>query len=648
VRRIQPILLLAALVTPHSAAAQDRLPPILSQTVSRHDWETGAAGDVRFGRAALVDAPDGTRLDVRGLHATLPAIRRPSMAGFTPSFSGNSLLVSDFARGNRTPLGGYFGTFQRSPSVAYATVDRMSDGRRALELTCHNQAAGFCGLWIQLYDFEVAPDARRYLDARPFSTMSFWIRGREGGERLLLKVADAEWEQREDAVPLGEVSEFLATGRVDTIWQRAVVPMDRLPSGIRRDRLAMVTFDVTAQSTTTIELGPMAFSIAPNSLPALPAREADLPPSDLVRHKATWVWNTAELLDAPEQCAPLLDFLEREGFDRAFLQLPGVPGRQRLPGELAIDTDAMRPLLAAFTSRGMLVYALDGYARYALPEFHAGVLATIEHVAQYNEQVLPHERFHGVRYDIEPYLLPAFHGSGRARLLAGLLDLTAASVERAHAGGLVYGADLPFWYDQLSDDTYERVTVEFNGVEKPVSEQLIDLVDDVAIMDYRTTAYGADGTIRHGSGELEYAAARRKSVFIALETFDLPDEVLVDFRGEPRTSLPASPPTDAIVVLGSRRDSIYVAFVPEPSAGRASLDALTQWVEGHQLDPQQVWWWPVSARVEVPARKITFADLGPELLDDVMRATAEEFRRYESFVGFAVHHAQSYRALTGR
>jgi len=642
------LLLFAVLVCPRSAGAQDPSPPILSHTVSRHDWDIGAAGDVRFGSMALVAAGGRVRLEVRRLRTTLPPVRRPSMVGFSPAFSGNSLLVSDFGSSNRTPLGGYFGTFQRAPSVAYATVDRMSDGRRALELTCHQQAPGFCGLWIQLYDFEVAPDTRRYLDARVFSTLSFWIRGREGGEPLLLKVADAEWEQREDAVPIGDVSEFLAGGRIDTVWQRAVVPMDRFPSGIHRDRLAMITFDATARGTTTVELGPVAFSLARDSLPALPSPAAGPQPSDLFRHKATWVWNTAELIEAPEQCTALLDFLEHEGFDNVFLQLPGVPGRQHLPGELVIDTDAMRPLIAAFAARGMRVYALDGYARYPLPEFHAGVLATIEHVAQYNEQVLPHERFHGVRYDIEPYLLPAFHGPGRARLLAGLLELTAASVEHAHAGGLVYGADLPFWYDQLSGDTYERVTVEFNGVEKPVSEHLIDLVDDVAIMDYRTTAYGADGTIRHGSGELEYAAARRKSVFIALETFELPDEVLVEFRGEPRPGIPASPPTRAIVVLASRRDSIYVAFVPEPSAGRATLDALTQWVEGHRLDPQRVWWWPLSSRVEVPAAKVTFANLGPELLDDVMRATAEEFRQYESFVGFAIHHAQSYRALTGR
>ncbi|MDH3455686.1 MAG: hypothetical protein OER90_02490 [Gemmatimonadota bacterium] len=645
--RSRHFLLLTALVHPTCVAAQDTPPPILSQAVSRHDWEISGVGAVRFGRVALVDAVDGARLELRRLGETAPTSQRPSMESVRPNFSGNNLIVSDFAQGNRTPLGGYFGTFQRQPSIAHGTVGQMSDGRRALELTCHHQAAGFCGLWVQLYDFEAPPEGRRYLDARAFSTMSFWIRGRQGGERVLLKVADAVWEQREDALPIGDVSEFLPTGRMDTEWQQAVIPMDRLPSRIRRAMLAMIAFEATAAGTTIVEVGPMAFSLTPDSLPPLPQREDTDRPTGLL-HKATWVWNTAELVDAPDRRTSLLGFLEQEGVDHVFLQLTGVPGRPSLPGELAIDADAMRPLVAAFTARGIRVYALDGYARYALPEFREGVLATIDHVAQYNRRVLPHERFYGVRYDIEPYLLPAFHGPNRARLLTGLLELTAASVERAHAAGLVYGADIPFWYDALSEETQEPVTVEFGGAVKPVSEHVIDLVDDVAIMDYRTTAYGADGIVRHGSAELRYAATRGKSVFIALETFALPDETLLDFRGEPNVGQPAAFLPEPMVVVAAGTDSIYVALLQEPAAGNTPPEALEHWIAQHQLDPRMLWWWPVSKRVHVPAGKITFANHDPHLLDQVMRATTEEFRRYDSFAGFAIHYAQSYRALLGR
>jgi hypothetical protein len=566
------------------------------------------------------------------------------MESVAPPPVGNNFVVSDFAEGNRTPLGGYFGTFQRQPSSAQAVVGRLTDGRRALELTCHHEDTGFCGLWIQLYDFEAPPDARRYFDGRAFSTVSFWIRGRDGGEQVLFKVADAEWEQREDALPVGPVTEFLPTGRVDTIWQQAVVPIGRFPPRIRRATLAMLSFEVTEPGTSSIALGPVAFSLSPDSLPVLPEPTAAADSLQSV-HKATWVWNTAELFNDSARRNELLGFLDRDGFDRVFLQLPGIPTVPSEPGELRIDTEAMRSLIAAFTERSMQVYALDGYALYALPEFHAGVLATVDHVVRYNQQVLEHERFFGVRYDIEPYLMPAFHGPDRASVLEGLLQLTAASGVRAHAGGLVYGADIPFWYDALSEETYEPVTVEFDGAAKPVSEHIIDLVDDVAIMDYRTTAHGADGTVRHGTGELEYAASQHKSVFIALETFELPDEVLLDFRGAPEAGFPDTLPAEPIVAVVSSGDSLHVAYLAAEPGRR---DTMRSWLSRHALDAQRLLWWPVSRRVEVPADKITFAGHDAERLDQVMRATAEEFQRYPSFAGFAIHYAQSYMELVGR
>lgn len=646
-RRISSLLLLAALALPQLLSAQGTSPRLLSRAFPRQDWEISDIGDVRFGRVAVVEALEGPHLELRRLLNQAPASPSSDMKGHTPPFDGNSLMVSDFARGNRTPLGGYFGTFQRMPSSALATVAQGTDQRRALELTCQNQSPGFCGLWIQLYDFEAPLNERSYLDARGFSTLSFWIRGRAGGENILLKVADGEWEQREDAVPLGEVTDYLASGRLDTEWQQAVVPLDRFPGNIRRDLLAQVVFEVLGPGATSIEVGPMAFSLSPDPLPALPGPAEASQPSGPLR-KATWVWNTAELLHAPPQMDSLLDFLEGEGFDHVFLQLPGIPDQPSEPGELAMDVEAVRPVVAAFNARGIRVYALDGFARYALPEFHAGVLRTIDHVTRYNRGVPPKERFYGVRYDIEPYLLPAFHGPGRSSLLQGLLDLTAASVERAHGAGLVFGADIPFWYDALSEETSERITVSFGGMEKAVSEHIIDLVDDVAIMDYRTVAYGADGTIRHGRGELEYAEKQGKAVFVGLETHPVPDEALLDFWGEPGVGLPESLPPGPVVVLGSGPDSIFVALLPGPATSQAFAETLAGWLDQNGLRKDDIWWWPMGNRVDVPAGKITFADLDPPDLERVMRDTAREFRQYESFVGFAIHHAESFRNLIQR
>ena len=601
---------------------------------------------MRSGRVALVDGPGGPFLELRRLAETEASGRSLPLESSTPPFDGSNLVVGDFSRSNRTPLGGYFGTFQRPPSAATATVEREADGRKALELSCNQEGEGFCGLWIQLYDADAPRSARSFLDSRNFSTLSFWIRGQQGNERVLLKLADADWEEREDAVPLGEVSGFLPSGHITTEWQQGVVPLERFPAGIRRDMLALVVLEVVATGTSTIEIGTVAFSLSRDMLPALPEPAVFSQPR-AIQPKATWIWNTEELLEDPDQLISLLGFLDGEGIDRVFLQIPGTRAGETRPGELTVDSKMIRPLVSLFTARGIRVYALDGFARYALPEYHAGVLGTIDEVARYNQNAFPHERFYGVRHDIEPYLLPGFHGPNRERLLVGLLQLVEASVARAHVGGLVYGADIPFWYDVPSEETFEPIEVVFRGVEKPLSEHIIDLADDVAIMDYRTIAYGADGTIRHGSGELEYAEENGKSVFIGLETHPVPDEVLIGFGGEPEAGFPSLPPPGPLVVLASARDSVHAVYLPDSSARPGALDSLATWIERESIHPQEVWWWAVSNRTDVPAEKITFANQDLESLRRVMRATAEEFRTFRSFAGFAIHHSESYRALVG-
>jgi hypothetical protein len=119
----------------------------------------------------------------------------------------------------------------------------------------------------------------------------------------------------------------------------------------------------------------------------------------------------------------------------------------------------------------------------------------------------------------------------------------------------------------------------------------------------------------------------------------------MDFQDEPVRKFPTAAGRGPIVVLGSARDSIFAALITGEGSRQASLKAALDWAEELDLYADDVWWWPVTKRVEVPASKITFAGGEPGSLREVMRATAEEFSQYGSFAGFAIHHAESYRAL---
>ncbi len=242
--------------------------------------------------------------------------------------------------------------------------------------------------------------------------------------------------------------------------------------------------------------------------------------------------------------------------------------------------------------------------------------------------------------------MAGFNGVRREEILRRYLELVAESARRANEAGLEYAVDIPFWYDAPDEYTYQAVTVEFGGALKPASHHLIDLADGVTLMDYRTVAFGADGTVRHAEGELEYAAARGKRVLIGLETAPLPDEELFDFVGAPQVGLPGGGELSAGLVLAAPAgDSTILLVFPATAGVELARDSLSAWLGARGLDLDQILWWPVQRRVRVAGDKLSFHGLGAEPLERVMAETARELASYPSFAGFALHHAWSYGEL---
>jgi len=290
---------------------------------------------------------------------------------------------------------------------------------------------------------------------------------------------------------------------------------------------------------------------------------------------------------------------------------------------------------------------------------HGRVLENLDSVIRYNRESAEDERFHGIHFDIEPYLIPGFHGPRREMILRAFLELFAEMKRRSSRAGLTLGADIPFWYDAPGEQTYETVTVEYDGERKPVSQHVIDLADEVTLMDYRTVSYGADGTIRHAVGEIEYAGTVGKPILVGLETGPLPDEELLEFRGEPTPGLPDTLPPGDLVLMAPGADSVrlYVVWAPraappggEPQAGEPRIDreALSATLQARGVDPGQVLLWKIDRRIYVPADKITFDRLGTARLAAVMQETAEAFADHPAFAGFAIHYFRSYREMLER
>lgn len=622
----------------HRAAAQEPTDP--SATTALEDWGIPQPSAIRFGLIALIHEAAGPRLVPYKLSTHEPPRFQPSVTGSTPPFDGNTLVVHGPGDGNRNRLGGFFNAFQSSPSWSDATLAASPDGRRSLKLSFRRAAEGFCGMWMHLFDYTRPPDRREYLDATPFDVLSFWVRGETGDEELLLKIADVEWELKEDALAIGRLGDFVPAGRIEAEWQRAVIPLHRLPARVVRSALASIVLEGAVEGGGTVYIRQLAFSVTPNELPPLGDPDAR-PYSATPAPRATWVWNTTPLLADSAAGARLTEFLEAQGFDRVFLQLPGLPGETGRLGGGRWDEGGLRQLVRALRKAGLRVYALDGFRSYALAKHHGAVLDVVDRVVRYNRTAPPDARFHGLHHDIEPYLLAGFHGTRRDQILLDYLSLVAESATRVREAGLAYGLDIPFWYDAPDEETYEPVRVAFRGARKLASEHLIDLADEVTIMDYRTTAYGADGTIRHARNELEYAERVGKTLWVGLETGPLPDEELLYVRGPPERG-PRTDPGE-YVIAGALGDStrLTLEHLQEGDSGAGVVDPER---EGASSGDGRLWW-KVSRRVPVPADKITFARLGSDALRRVMEETAFQLADSPAFGGFAIHYDESLRRL---
>lgn len=600
--------------------AQFKPDSFLSQEISLSDWGMTDPSQIGYISVGILHKKEGKELIIYDIRRQRPVVKEPKEPRrHAPSFEGDLFLVSHFDQGNTNQLGGYFSGFAKSPSQAAVTIDKAPDGTPALVFSYRRITPGYAGFWIHLFDFKKPPAERIFLDATPFTYLTFSIRGERGGEELLLQVADRVWEKKEDSRAVGDVVSFLSSGRIDKKWQQAWIPLKRLPADLDQKELASLVFIVKQSGSGRVFVKDLAFTKKTN-IEMPPSKEA----KTLVRpiNKAMWLWETEKITANPKEQQKLITFCKTQGITDLFLQIPYEAKNEKGKWKILWDSSKVRPLIAGLRWAGVKVHALDGDPEFSLKKLHGRVIATIQSIIQYNQEVTPQERFDGIRYDNEPYLLPNFAGVQKEAVLKQYLSLLKASQSLARQANLTFGVDIPFWFDDRNK--FFEPMAEVEG--RPVTKLIIDIVDNIGIMDYRTQAYGADGVITHAHSELQYAAKRGKKVFVGLETVELPDEIILEFGS------PGSGSQILLRRLDGKRIRLYL--IPESSWDRFKRDP--QFSQGVVVLGQ-------THADLVPSTKLTFAKKGLNDLETVIQQTKSELQKFSSFYGFAIHSYESYR-----
>lgn len=608
----------------------------------------------------------------------------------------NLVQVWDLEHGLTNQLGGGYNQFERRPSgVAVAFVDGEGrGGGRCLRVSYDQKDGGYCGVWFHLFDESAAPDSRAFLNATEYPFLSFWMKGEAGGENPTIQMADEEWLAKDDSKPVGRVARF-AGAPLTTEWQEVVIPIERAELNV--EKLAGITLNFTTASVGTVYVDDIAFkNAADRPVPVVqpaPARKKEEPRS-LVR--AMWVWEIELVLTNQAAQDEMFAFASDHAANEIFLQLPYAfvdPDSETVRCEIRLP-DELRAFLRRAAGAGIRVHALDGYPEFVLRPYHRRVLAMVGAVADFNAAGEPAERFAGIHLDNEPYQILGFDGPRRREILLQYIEGNdkAKALLREKGSDLAYGVDIPFWFDERGMDGVLRASVTYTGELRNAAAHIIDIVDNVGIMDYRTFAGGVDGIAYHALGELRYAAKAGKKVYIGVETF----------RYEPTTVAFVFGVTEAewTVLAGDSEGMLYRSAIDgfkvrtlsdgerrhvglvQPSgvdtqafnnalvklyqlcgatAGGRDADVTQLYATGPdrlRANPEYQGFEPFSISdsesrleavgfrtTEIMPDKVTFGGKTKQELERVLAEAAELLKDEPAFAGFAIHHYTTWKAM---
>ncbi|MCX5715586.1 MAG: PDZ domain-containing protein [Candidatus Omnitrophica bacterium] len=391
--------------------------------------------------------------------------------------------------------------------------------------------------------------------------------------------------------------------------------------------------------------------------------------------RAMWVWHSKEPLQDAGERQELLDFCAAKNVGTLFLQLQYElsPAEGQRTCKILYEGE-LRSFLRDAHAAGISVHSLDGSAEFCLENGHQVVLSQLKAIIDFNKNNPAQERFDGVHYDNEPYLLPDFESPKKNEIIGQFIALNEKCKALIRESGvkLEFGVDVPFWFDSLDR----------------LDEKIINICDYIGIMDYRNFASGPDGMIQHAMDEIKYADTAGKKVFIGVETSKYPAQQVyftAALKQEDAQRLSGLNEFEGSRVRTyTYNNTLYAGLVKPAGADETGFnDALLRFAGsmGGILKPEnkeeadnlifdltaavsknpeygdaQVREYAASdgktfllvKADEVMLAKLTFADMTQKGMEAVLTEAYAEFKKHPSFAGFAIHHYRSYKDLCAR
>lgn len=211
--------------------------------------------------------------------------------------------------------------------------------------------------------------------------------------------------------------------------------------------------------------------------------------------RATYIWEAGDAIHRTDE---VLAFAKSKKINVLYLHV-----------DIDYGYSAYRPFMKKASAAGIEVHAMGGNASYAFTENRSQITKLINYVKSYNRVADADERFFGIHYDIEPWVLPLWQ-SATDRVInewTGNMNYFIGEVKKDSK--LQTSVDLAAWLD--------RYTVKSDGGIS-ISKWFIQKMDHVTIMDFRNYASGTGGIADMAKEELAFGSELNKPVVLAVET----------------------------------------------------------------------------------------------------------------------------------
>lgn len=209
--------------------------------------------------------------------------------------------------------------------------------------------------------------------------------------------------------------------------------------------------------------------------------------------QATWIWDAAIIQTSPDS---VFTFASDHRLTAIYLQI-----------DKDVPVLVYRDFVRKAKEKQIRVEALGGRPEWALPHYQDQIESFIAWVQSYNAAAGPKERFTGLHFDIEPYILAEWKTDNK-RVIETWMNSMRFIEEKAKGSGMTLAFDVPFWLHM----------VKVPGSDYSMSAWLLEKADSVVIMDYRNVALGNDGIVANANAILREAATLKKNVIVAVET----------------------------------------------------------------------------------------------------------------------------------